>query len=187
MHDASYHIAVQLEGPEASIYLNSWEILLIKFFLSWCYLASNFSGLTLVDIKHATGAFSFISFQGSLRLYSHRILLWELHGIVFHFWVKQKNSTFSRGCNHNCFCLLQLYHVEPPVSQVIAPVIYMWRPSQLPKRIDEEKAADCVGNDFRKLWVWIHASSFSEGCASLKLACQNQVSYILFFPFWSHF
>ncbi|KAH0885212.1 hypothetical protein HID58_061308 [Brassica napus] len=120
VHDASYHIAVQLEG------------------------------LTLVDIKHATGAFSFISFQGSLRLYSHRILLWELHGI--------------------------LYHVEPPVSQVIAPVIYMWRPSQLPKRIDEEKAADCVGNDFRKLWVWIHASSFSEGCASLKLACQNQMN-----------
>ncbi|CAN7015580.1 unnamed protein product [Brassica oleracea var. botrytis] len=75
-----------------------------------------------------------------------------------------------------CYGNSMLYHVEPPVSQVIAPVIYMWRPSQLPKGIDEEKAADCVGNDFRKLWVWIHASSFSEGYASLKLACQNQMN-----------
>lgn len=99
---------------------------------------------------------------------------------------KTENSTFSRGCNHNCFCFLQLYHVEPPVSQVISPVIYMWRPSQLPKRRDEEEVGDCVGNDgclvsngdhadSRKLWVWIHASSFSEGYASLKLACQKQV------------
>ncbi|KAL0725809.1 hypothetical protein Bca4012_040408 [Brassica carinata] len=74
-----------------------------------------------------------------------------------------------------------LYHVEPPVSQVIAPVIYMWRPSQLPKRRAEENADDGpVSNgdhaDFRKLWVWIHASSFSEGYASLKLACQKQMN-----------
>lgn len=74
---------------------------------------------------------------------------------------------------------------------MIAPVIYMWRPSQLPKRNVEEKVGDCVGNDgpvsngdhadSRKLWLWIHASSFSEGYASLKLACQKQVSYILYF------
>lgn len=65
----------------------------------------------------------------------------------------------------------------------------MWRPSQLPKRRDEEEVGDCVGNDglvsngahadSRKLWVWIHASSFSEGYASLKLACQKQVSLVL--------
>ncbi|KAJ0245541.1 POPLD domain-containing protein [Hirschfeldia incana] len=79
-----------------------------------------------------------------------------------------------------------LYHVEPPVSQVIAPVIYMWRPSQLPNRRDEEKVGGCVGNDgpvsdgdhadSRKIWVWIHASSFNEGYTSLKLACQKQMN-----------
>lgn len=55
-------------------------------------------------------------------------------------------------------------------------------------RRDEGKSGDCVGNDglvsngdhvdFRKLWVWIHASSFSEGYASLKKACQRQVVII---------
>lgn len=86
---------------------------------------------------------------------------------------------------------LQLYHVEPPISQAIAPVIYMWRPSQLPKRKDEEEGGDSIRTDgavsnrdhvdFRKLWVWIHASSFSEGYTSLKVACQKQVVIFLFF------
>lgn len=80
---------------------------------------------------------------------------------------------------------LQLYHVEPPVSQAIAPVTYMWRPSQIPKRRDEENGGDGIGTDrpvsdrdyvdFRKLWVWIHGSSFTEGYAILKVACQKQV------------
>ncbi|CAL9237272.1 unnamed protein product [Arabidopsis halleri] len=79
-----------------------------------------------------------------------------------------------------------LYHVEPPVSQAIAPVTYLWRPSQIPKRRDEEKGGDGIGTDrpvsdrdyvdFRKLWVWIHASSFTEGYAILKVACQKQMN-----------
>lgn len=116
---------------------------------------------------------------------------WYTESMSFTFELKQKTA-LSAGCNHNCFCFLQIYHVEPPVSQVTAPVIYMWRPSQLPTRRSEEKG-DCGGNDgpvsngdhadSRKLWVWIHASSFSEGYASLKLACQKQVISILIFPF----
>lgn len=65
----------------------------------------------------------------------------------------------------------------------------MWRPSPLSKRRDEEEGGDGIGTDrpvsnrdhvnFRKLWVWIHASSFSEGYASLKVACQKQVVMFL--------
>ncbi|CAA7028008.1 unnamed protein product [Microthlaspi erraticum] len=131
VHDASYHIAVQLEGPEGSL-LSVLNKLLEPS-------PSSHSKEALDSIL--TG-----------RSYGNAMI----------------------------------YHVEPPVSQVIAPVTYMWRPSQLPKRRDEEKGGDCVGNDcpvsngdhvdFRKLWVWIHASSFSEGYASLKLACQKQMN-----------
>lgn len=63
----------------------------------------------------------------------------------------------------------------------------MWRPSQLPERRDDGEGGDGVGTDglvsnedcvdVRKLWVWIHASSFSEGYAALKLACQKQVDF----------
>ncbi|KAJ4904511.1 ribonuclease Ps [Raphanus sativus] len=130
VHDASYHIAVQLEGPEGSL-LSILNMLLEPSPLS-----------------HSKEVFDSI-----------------LTGLSY------GNA--------------MLYHVEPPVSQVIAPVIYMWRPSQLPKRNVEEKVGDCVGNDgpvsngdhadSRKLWLWIHASSFSEGYASLKLACQKQM------------
>ncbi|CAH8306635.1 unnamed protein product [Eruca vesicaria subsp. sativa] len=130
VHDASYHIAVQLEGPQGSL-LSILNMLL----------------------------------EPSPSSHSTEVLDSILTGLSY------GNA--------------MLYHVEPPVSQVIAPVTYMWRPSQLPKRIDEEKVGDCVGNDgpvsngdhvdLRKLWVWIHASSFSEGYASLKLACQKQI------------
>ncbi|XP_009139561.1 ribonucleases P/MRP protein subunit POP1 isoform X1 [Brassica rapa] len=131
VHDASYHIAVQLEGPEGSL-LSILNMLL----------------------------------EPSPSSRSKEVFDSILTGLSY------GNS--------------MLYHVEPPVSQVIAPVIYMWRPSQLPKRRDEEEVGDCVGNDglvsngahadSRKLWVWIHASSFSEGYASLKLACQKQMN-----------
>ncbi|RID65476.1 hypothetical protein BRARA_D00666 [Brassica rapa] len=131
VHDASYHIAVQLEGPEGSL-LSILNMLL----------------------------------EPSPSSHSKEVFDSILTGLSY------GNS--------------MLYHVEPPVSQVIAPAIYMWRPSQLPKRRDEEEVGDCVGNDglvsngdhadSRKLWVWIHASSFSEGYASLKLACQKQMN-----------
>ncbi|ESQ56252.1 hypothetical protein EUTSA_v10024413mg [Eutrema salsugineum] len=131
VHDASYHIGVQLEGPEGSL-LSILNLLL----------------------------------EPSPSSHSKEVFDSILTGLSY------GNA--------------MLYHVEPPVSQAIAPVIYMWRPSQLPKRRDEGKEGDCVGNDapvsngdhvdFRKLWVWIHASSFSEGYDSLKLACQKQMN-----------
>ncbi|KAF8119111.1 hypothetical protein N665_0001s0160 [Sinapis alba] len=132
VHDASYHIAVQLEGPQGSL-LSILNMLLEPS-----------------PSSHSKEDFDSI-----------------LTGL-----------TYGNA---------MLYHVDPPVYQVIAPVIYMWRPSQLlPKRRVEEKVGDCVGNDgpvsngdhadSRKLWVWIHASSYIEGYASLKLACQKQMN-----------
>ncbi|CAH2079236.1 unnamed protein product [Thlaspi arvense] len=104
-----------------------------------------------------------------------------VHDASYHIAVQLEGPEAGLSCEN-----AMLYHVEPPVSQAIAPVTYMWRPSQLPKRRDEVKVGDCEGNnapvsngdhvDSRKLWVWIHASSFSEGYASLKLACQKQMN-----------
>nr|AAY82263.1 hypothetical protein At2g47290 [Arabidopsis thaliana] len=131
VHDASYHIAVQLEGPEGSL-LSILNMLL----------------------------------EPSPSSHSKEVF----------------DSILTGGSYENAM----LYHVEPPVSQAIAPVTYMWRPSKIPKRRNEEKGGDGIGTDlpvsdkdhedFRKLWVWIHASSFSEGYAILKVACQKQMN-----------
>ena len=77
--------------------------------------------------------------------------------------------------------MLQLHHVGEPISKAISPVTYMWRPFCLrdgdngaagvadqPKRMERP-------TDFRQLWVWIHASSFTEGYDALKFACQKEV------------
>ncbi|XP_010506764.1 PREDICTED: ribonucleases P/MRP protein subunit POP1-like [Camelina sativa] len=131
VHDASYLIAVQLEGPESSL-LSILNMLL----------------------------------EPSPSSHSKEVF----------------DSILTGRSYENAM----LYNVNPPVSQAIAPVIYMWRPSELPKRSDEEEDGDCIGTDgavsncdhvdFRKLWVWIHASSFSEGYASLQVACQKQMN-----------
>ncbi|EOA26584.1 hypothetical protein CARUB_v10022645mg [Capsella rubella] len=131
IHDASYHIAVQLEGPEVSL-------------------------LSILNMLLEPSPSS------------------------------HSKEVFDSILTGRSYGNAMLYHVKPPVSQVIAPVIYMWRPSELLKRRDEEEDGVCIGTDgevsnadhvdFRKLWVWIHASSFSEGYASLKVACQNQMN-----------
>ncbi|KAK6941106.1 LOW QUALITY PROTEIN: Pop1, N-terminal [Dillenia turbinata] len=76
-----------------------------------------------------------------------------------------------------------LHHVGAPLSQPIAPVIYMWRPFY-PKCTGID-TADCMSDGydkpqgtefscFRQLWIWIHASAFCEGYDVLRSACQKQ-------------
>ncbi|KAJ1411574.1 Ribonuclease P/MRP, subunit POP1 [Sesbania bispinosa] len=96
-----------------------------------------------------------------------------------------------------------LYQVGAPVSQPIAPVTYIWRPtfqrnmsSDLDGRnhhssfrqhdisdepikhdVDLYEKTDRMKHDssFRHLWVWIHASAFEEGYDNLKLACHKEM------------
>ena len=89
--------------------------------------------------------------------------------------------------NHLLVFFFQLHHVEVPFSQPIAPVTYMWRPQQQSKEDDNNNCLDVVecnepcriGNHscFRQLWLWIHASGFSEGYDALKCACQKLINY----------
>lgn len=61
----------------------------------------------------------------------------------------------------------------------------MWRPSQIPSRADDGEGHDGLGPNesekteghscFRQLWVWIHASAFSEAFSALQCACDKQV------------
>jgi ribonuclease P/MRP protein subunit POP1 len=85
----------------------------------------------------------------------------------------------------NSLIFSQLHHAGAPVSQPIAPVNYMWRPSCLRNRengnnehisggCNETQISDACSSH-RQLWVWIHASAFSEGYDALKFACQKQV------------
>ncbi|KAK9281384.1 hypothetical protein L1049_004284 [Liquidambar formosana] len=78
-----------------------------------------------------------------------------------------------------------LHHFGAPVSQSIAPVTYMWRSiHQQNIGIDAEdpnsngynqsQRIEC-SSSFRQLWVWLHASAFSEGYDALKFACQKQM------------
>lgn len=82
---------------------------------------------------------------------------------------------------------LQLHHVDVPVSKPIAPVTYMWRACCQQNAVTAHESEECKRPEsteghstFRQLWVWIHASAFSEGYGALKLACQKEV-YIVFF------
>ncbi|KAF5745934.1 putative Ribonucleases P/MRP protein subunit POP1 [Tripterygium wilfordii] len=78
-----------------------------------------------------------------------------------------------------------LHHVGAPLSQSIAPVTYMWRPSHQQSRENDgnDSAADgsmepqriACCSTFRQLWVWIHASAFVEGYDTLKIACQKEM------------
>ncbi|CAI8601370.1 unnamed protein product [Vicia faba] len=83
-----------------------------------------------------------------------------------------------------------LHQVGAPVSQAIAPVTYMWRPTFQENITDlgvsDEKIIPDVdlcekserlecSCSCRHLWVWIHASAFEEGYDNLKLACQKEM------------
>ncbi|KAH7655112.1 Ribonuclease P protein [Dioscorea alata] len=84
-----------------------------------------------------------------------------------------------------CYGNAMLYHVGTHLSQLIAPVMYMWRP------FDRGNAHICVEQDhnsgrcsmpdenshsnlsYRQLWIWIHAAAFNEGFDALRSACQK--------------
>ncbi|XP_055959627.1 ribonucleases P/MRP protein subunit POP1 isoform X2 [Mercurialis annua] len=78
-----------------------------------------------------------------------------------------------------------LHHVGAPISQLIAPVTYMWQPIHLGDEENsghEYKSGGCNSPQssescsHRRLWVWIHASAFSEAYDVLKFACQKQMN-----------
>lgn len=84
------------------------------------------------------------------------------------------------------FCMFQLHRIGAPVSKPIAPVMYMWRPRCLQNKGNDVASVDDQGLEkaesteshscFRQLWVWIHASAFSEGYDALRLACEKEVN-----------
>ncbi|XP_037491232.1 uncharacterized protein LOC105640062 isoform X2 [Jatropha curcas] len=79
-----------------------------------------------------------------------------------------------------------LRHVGANVSQLIAPVTYMWQPSHLWNGENRGNENNYDGSNKplssescpsgRQLWVWIHASAFSEGYDALKSASQKQMN-----------
>ncbi|XP_047310597.1 ribonucleases P/MRP protein subunit POP1 isoform X2 [Impatiens glandulifera] len=66
-----------------------------------------------------------------------------------------------------------LHHVGSPLSHAIAPVIYMWRPFSHDIRTNHEQQTADSTVSLRQLWVWIHASAFTEGYNSINSACQE--------------
>ncbi|XP_058082122.1 ribonucleases P/MRP protein subunit POP1 isoform X7 [Magnolia sinica] len=85
-----------------------------------------------------------------------------------------------------CYGNAMLHHVGAPISQLIAPVTFMWRPfSSIHIDIDVENDSNLNGHcmseksecstSYRQLWVWIHAAAFSEGFGALRYACQELV------------
>ncbi|KAK8588080.1 hypothetical protein V6N13_087029 [Hibiscus sabdariffa] len=115
LHDASYNIAVQLEGPEDSL-VAILEMVLVP---STSVKSSGVSGSVLSGVTYG---------------------------------------------------IAMLHHVGAPYSQPIAPVTYLWHPHRQSKEDDNN---NCYRSCFRQLWVWIHASAFSEGYDALKCACQK--------------
>ncbi|KAL4354775.1 hypothetical protein GQ457_06G031370 [Hibiscus cannabinus] len=115
LHDASYNIAVQLEGPEDSL-VAILEMVLVP---STSVKSDGVSGSVLSGVTYG---------------------------------------------------IAMLHHVGAPYSQPIAPVTYMWHPHRQSKEDDNN---NCYRSCFCQLWVWIHASAFSEGYDALKCACQK--------------
>ncbi|GMI72556.1 similar to yeast POP1 [Hibiscus trionum] len=109
LHDASYNLAVQLEGPEDSL-VAILEMVLVP---STPVKSDGVSGSVLSGVTYGTAI---------------------------------------------------LHHVGAPYSRPIAPVTYMSHPHRKSKEDD---------NNNCQLWVWIHASAFSEGNDALKCACQK--------------
>ncbi|CAL1366164.1 unnamed protein product [Linum trigynum] len=131
VHDASYHSAVQLEGPEDSLL--------------------SVLGMVLVP---------------SLS--------------------PQSVDAFSSIISGVSYGTAMLHHVGQPTSQAIAPVTYLWRPStgvsgDRGDNKDSASEGDVPQNSepccsSRQLWMWIHASAFTEGYDALKFACQKQMN-----------
>ncbi|GLU16742.1 hypothetical protein SLE2022_331580 [Rubroshorea leprosula] len=130
IHDASYHVAVQLEGPEDSL----MAVLQMVLTPSPPALSENASRSILSGLTYRTA---------------------------------------------------MLHHVGAPHSQPIAPVTYMWRPHETDTQTDgnSHNSVECNESNqsechlcFHRLWLWIHASAFSEGYDALKFACEKQMN-----------
>ncbi|KAL3743797.1 hypothetical protein ACJRO7_018979 [Eucalyptus globulus] len=130
IHDASYHFAGQLEGPEDSLTSLLDRVLVPS------------PSAHAMDMSHSI-----------------------LSGV-----------TYGRA---------MLHHAGTPLSKPIAPVMYMSR--HLDQHNTGKVQQDCTLNGegvpenidgsvpFRRLWVWIHASAFTEGSDALKCACQKEM------------
>ncbi|XP_038894741.1 uncharacterized protein LOC120083179 isoform X2 [Benincasa hispida] len=78
-----------------------------------------------------------------------------------------------------------LHDVRAPGINAIAPVTYMWRPCPCRNKefnVDHRnsnvfKIIDGANMSYstRQLWVWLHASTSSEGYDALKFACQKEM------------
>ncbi|XP_068642677.1 ribonucleases P/MRP protein subunit POP1-like [Aristolochia californica] len=72
-----------------------------------------------------------------------------------------------------CYGNAMLHHVGAPHSHLIAPVIYMWRPSYQETTDSEVGIVPTRCNSVRQLWVWLHAAAFHEGFNALRYACEK--------------
>ncbi|KGN53376.1 ribonucleases P/MRP protein subunit POP1 isoform X1 [Cucumis sativus] len=117
IHDASYYVPIQMEGPEESL-ISVLRRVLVPSILSYSQ-----------DISHA-------------------IISGEIYGRAI------------------------LHDVRATGTNAIAPVTYMWRPrNTVFKAIDGTN----MSSTKRQLWVWLHASTASEGYDALKFACQKEM------------
>lgn len=73
------------------------------------------------------------------------------------------------------FLSLQLYHMDSSASHLIAPVKYMWHPMRS-EGVECKNLSNSESDilSVRKLWIWIHAAAFHEGCNALRAACEKQ-------------
>ncbi|XAR58367.1 Ribonuclease P [Bertholletia excelsa] len=124
------------------------------------------------------------SSYGAVQLEGQQDLLQQvLSRVLVPFQSPQSEDSFHSILSGATYGKAMLHDVGAPFSPAIAPVIYVWRPI-LPQNMvdtghhmtDGYKAQQNFdGCSFRQLWVWIHASAFSEGYDSLKLSCQKQM------------
>ncbi|KAJ4796278.1 Ribonucleases P/MRP protein subunit POP1 [Rhynchospora pubera] len=116
VHDASYYLPIQLEGPQDCI----------------------LSVLRMVLIPSPP-----VVAQMSSESLFHKVL--------------------QGACHQNAM----LYHMDSSASHFVAPVLYMWQ------RMTSERVEWEISS-VRKLWIWIHAAAFHEGCNALRIACEKQ-------------
>ncbi|KAJ3702893.1 hypothetical protein LUZ61_006598 [Rhynchospora tenuis] len=124
VHDASYYLLMQLEGPQDSI-LSVLRMILIPSPPEVAQMSSE--------------SLSYKVFQGA--------------------------------CHQNAM----LYHMDSSASHFVAPVMYMWQ-QMTSERVECEISLNSESSmsSVRKLWIWIHAAAFHEGCNALRFACEKQ-------------
>ncbi|CAA7388453.1 unnamed protein product [Spirodela intermedia] len=98
----------------------------------------------------------------------------------------QPQLDFSEGTSqlvfHGvCYQSAMLHHIGGPLSKLISPVTYMWRP--VIRHSDASVDTNPVHNGacsnelsipYRQLWIWVHAAAFNEAFDVLAAASQKQ-------------